>query len=133
MPTPTTPADVLRAVALILDTHPEMWGREFWLDPDTGCRCSGGLIAYVICPDDPDGSPYGLPKGELRALAEATIALFEAHVEPELVDSYGEDGVLAAAKGEPLIGLWNDRFAGGPADVAETMRAAADAAEQVSA
>lgn len=136
MPTPTTAAQVLRAAALILDAHPEMWGRDLWLNKDTGCRCLGGLIAYVIDPDDADGDPYGLgdhSKHSARLLAAAAIALFEEHVRPELVDRYGEDGVRDAAKGEPLIGLWNDRLATGPAHVAETMRAAADSAERVAA
>lgn len=136
MPTPTTAAQVLRAAALILDTHPEMWGRDYWRDPTTGCRCSGGLIAYVIDPGYEDGDPYGLgdhSKHPARLLAEQSIALFEEHVRPELVDRYGEDGVRDAAKGEPLIGLWNDRFARGPAHVAETMRAAADSTVTVTA
>lgn len=117
-----TPADVLRAAADQLDAHPEMWGRDFWRDPATGCRCSGGLIAYVIAPDDGDGDPFGLTDTAQRHLAEAAIELFEAHVLPELLDEFGGDGLGT----EPLIGLWNDRIARDAAHVAETMRAAAD-------
>lgn len=124
-----TPDAVLRAAALILDSHPELWGREFWLDPATGCRCTGGLIALAVCPDDPDGDPYLVGEGRddpRRALAAEAIALFEAYVTDELFDRFDPEGVQAA--GEPLIGLWNDRCARDAAHVAATMRAAADSA-----
>lgn len=127
MPTDiTTPDAVLRVAADLLDTNPRLWGRDYWLDPATGCRCSGGLIAYVIAPDNADADPYRLPAGEQLGLAIATIELFEQHVEDELFDRFGPDGVRDAS--EPLIGLWNDRVCRDAAHAAQTMRAAADAA-----
>ncbi|SNR32729.1 DUF6197 family protein [Blastococcus mobilis] len=123
MPTLTADA-VLRAAADHLDAHPEAWGKEFWRDPATGCRCSGGLIALIVAPDDQDGDPYALPLDGRRALATAAIEAFEAYVHDELLDRFDPEGIQAA--GEPLIGLWNDRCARDAAHVAATMRAAAD-------
>lgn len=125
MPTLTADA-VLRAAADLLDANPALWGRDWYLDPATGCRCTGGLIAYAINPDNPDGDPYALGDRRdhpERLLAAAAITLFEAHVTDELFDRFDPEGVQAA--GEPLIGLWNDRCARDAAHVAETMRAAA--------
>lgn len=123
MPTLTADA-VLRAAADYLDDVPARWGRQFWRDPATECRCSGGLIALIVAPEDQDGDPYRLPLDGRRELAAAAVALFEAHVHQELLDRLGPDGL----DGEPLIGMWNDYIARDAQHVAETMRAAAERA-----
>lgn len=129
-----TPSDVLRATALLFETNPEFWTREWYRAPETGCRCTLGAISYVVAPDNEDADPYELPLDGTRALALAAIDALERYLlnevgfaRPYIVD---DDMPLEAG---PLVGDWNDSPGRTVHEVIGTLRAAARHAEQVAA
>jgi hypothetical protein len=55
-----TPAGVLRGAADWLAEDPSRWGRDFFIAPDTQCRCAAGAVAWVLDPSDSEGNPTEL-------------------------------------------------------------------------
>lgn len=53
-----SPAEVLRKAADGYRTGQIEWGREWFHDPATDCRCALGAITWAVASNDEDGNPW---------------------------------------------------------------------------
>lgn len=124
---PATPQHVLRRTALALETGEIRWGPGDFYQPDTGCRCTLGGIAYAVDPGTLASNPLWIrdPMGR-------TLARLAAHALAEWV-TQRLDGVPAFDRDNDLdpletVAEWNDRRERTAADVIEALY---DAAEEL--
>lgn len=118
-----TPAAVLRAAASYFETDPTRWGRHFYRNSKTGCRCALGGIAWAVDPDDEDGdlSIYAYGPSFAAAALLMDYLIIEVGVPCEIPTPVC------------VVGAWNDDERTGVTDVITGLRAAADRAERVPA
>ena len=119
-----TAANVLLRAANAIETGRVTWGRRFFIDPASGCRCALGALTYAVAPEDLDGDPFNLPAplGMLTYEAAELLAnyLINEQGAPRCMDDeYGFDVV-------ETVGSWNDEPERTKADVVAALRAAAD-------
>lgn len=123
---PTTPAGVLTAAADWLEEDPTRWGRDYFVNPENGCRCALGTIAHVVDPHNADDDPWfisQLSQDAVRALADYLVDQPNVrdlrHLHPDL----GERNAHVQ-----IVGGWNDDERHTVTDVIAALRGAAERA-----
>lgn len=114
---------VLNAAADWLE-QPGNWGKGYFVDPDTGCRCALGAIALTGNPNEPSGDPtYGNPLGDAAAHAFADYLVDELGA-PSCF--YGDDEEQSFTLDVlETVGGWNDAQ-DSPEPVVAALRACAE-------
>jgi len=122
-----TPADVLRATAAAYRNDDIEWGRDYFINLETGCRCALGGITYAVEPDDPDGNPFLInSEGDGRITAEAAAEFADYLVDVlDAPDAGSRDRYGYWLRDHiEVVGKWNDD----PARTLDEVLAALDAA-----
>lgn len=117
-----TPAQVLRRAAEAYRNGDIKWGQNWFRDPDTGCRCAGGALAFAVGSDEDD------PTEASHASDSAMWALAQY-----LVDELGAPRVLTDPDEDVMdvvetVGGWNDDPARTPDQVIAALEAASERA-----
>lgn len=117
-----TPDAVLRCAAHALRNGEITWGRHWFIDPDTSCRCALGALAYAADPDDVDSDPQhaGTPAwAAMYALADYLVTELGA------ARCTDEDDDMPVLDPVETVGGWNDDDDRTVADVIAALEGAA--------
>jgi hypothetical protein len=117
-----TAAEILRRAAEAYRNGDIEWGRGWFRDPDTGCRCAGGALAFVAtrgAESDPTCTREG--EGALWVLARYLVDDLGAN----RIQSDPDDDVM-----DPVVTVaeWNDRLDRTPDQVIAALEAASERA-----